>query len=257
MSEICVLGAYGGRGKNQATTCVQLNDHIVIDAGNILNPLGQDAKKIDYIFLTHCHLDHIVDIPFLIDAFFEKRTAPLHIYALQATLDMLKKHILNWDVCPDFNEIELINSDHKSILLHAVEFGQTYTIDEISLKPIKTNHTIPSCGYTVTKEGKKILMTADTYICDEIWDEINNDHDIKSLIIECSFPSNLSSLAEASKHLTPLLLSFELEKLKRDDVKIYINHMKPDFVEVMKNEFTELGLDKRINLLEDGHIITL
>jgi ribonuclease BN (tRNA processing enzyme) len=258
MSEIKILGAYGGRGKNQATTTIQLNDHVVIDAGNILNPLGQKAKKIDHIFLTHCHLDHIVDLPFLIDAFFEKRTAPLHIYALPDTVTALKKHILNWDIWPDFNEIELINTDSKSLLLHPVAFGENYTVEGITLKPMQTNHTVPSCGYVVTKEDKKeVMITADTYICDTIWDELNSNTNIKTLVIECSFPSNLSSLAEASKHLTPLLLSFELKKLQRDDVDIYINHMKPDFVETMKQEFVELGLSDSLTFLTDGDTITL
>ena len=29
--------------------------------------LGKKARKIDHIFLSHCHLDHIIDIPFLIE----------------------------------------------------------------------------------------------------------------------------------------------------------------------------------------------
>jgi len=59
MSIIKILGAYGNRGKNSQTTCIQISKHTVIDAGNIIHALGDKARYIDNIFLTHSHLDHI------------------------------------------------------------------------------------------------------------------------------------------------------------------------------------------------------
>ena len=60
-------------------TSIQLNDRIIIDAGNIMS-LGEEAKNIDFIFLTHSHLDHICDIPFLIDNFFTLRKTPIFVF---------------------------------------------------------------------------------------------------------------------------------------------------------------------------------
>ena len=257
MDSITVLGTYGGRGKNKSTTSFHISESIIIDAGNVIHPLGQEAKKIDYIFLTHCHLDHIIDIPFLIDAFFSTRVTPLHIYALPETIAALKKYILNWDIWPDFNEIELLNNQNKSLLLHAIEIGKEYHVEGVIIKPFPTNHTVASCGYVVTKNGKKAMITADTYVCDAVWEELNRDNGIKTLVIEVSFPSRFDKLAQVSKHLTPKLLAQELTKLRRNDVTIYINHMKPDFVPVIAREIEEYGLGKRVQLLDDGYVITL
>ena len=43
---IKILGAYGSRFENLATTCVQICDTVLIDAGNVMKPLG---KKVEYI----------------------------------------------------------------------------------------------------------------------------------------------------------------------------------------------------------------
>lgn len=256
MAKITVLGAYGGRGANQGTTSFQLNKSVVIDAGNILNPLGKKARKIDHIFLSHCHLDHIIDIPFLIDAFFAYRKEPLYIHALPQTIASLKKHILNWEIWPDFNDIDLLGQKEKSIVFNEIELDREYSVDGLRLKPIETNHTVPSCGYVVTKKEKKALLTLDTHLCDRIWDEINGDFDINTLIIEASFPSRLNKLAEMSGHLTPELLAGELKKIKRDKpLNIYINHLKPDFKDEISQEIKYLGLD--VTILEDGFTLSL
>lgn len=256
MAKIRVLGAYGGRGASQNTTSFLLSRRVAIDAGNILGPLGRKARRIDHIFLSHCHLDHIIDIPFLIDAFFAQRTEPLYIHALPKTIESIKKHILNWDIWPDFNDIDLLGQKEKSILFEPIEFDREYAVDGLVLKPIATNHTVPSCGFVVTKKGQKALLTLDTYLCDRVWEEINGDFDINTLIIEVSFPSRMEKLAEASKHLTPKLLVSEMKKIKRDTpLNIYINHLKPDFFDEITDEIAQLGLD--VTVLEDGDTIDL
>ncbi len=256
MAKIRVLGAYGGRGASQNTTSFMLSKRVVIDAGNILAPLGREAGRIDHIFLSHCHLDHIIDIPFLIDAFFAHRSEPLHIHALPETIASLKKHILNWEIWPDFNDIDLLGQKEKSIVFEPIECDREYEVDNLVLKPIATNHTVPSCGYVVTKKKKKALLTLDTYLCDRVWEEINGDFDINTLVIEVSFPSRMAKLAEASRHLTPRLLAGELKKIKRDaPLNIYINHLKPDFLDEITKEIKQLGVD--LTILDDGLTITL
>lgn len=251
MRYLRMLGAYGGRGDNRATTSVMVSENIVIDAGNIMAPLGNFAGKIDYIFLTHCHLDHIVDIPFLIDAFYTQRETPITILGLKETLATLKTHILNWDIWPDFNEIKLINKTDKSIVLREIEIDETVTIGSYDLKAIKTNHTVPSCGYAIRHNGRTILFTSDTCINDEVWEQINGDESIFAAIIDCSFPSTLEQLALDSRHLTPRLLSSELTKLRRE-IQTYIFHIKPSFEAQIKAELDDYENLSDVVVLRDG-----
>jgi cAMP phosphodiesterase len=83
-------------------TCIQVSDNIVIDAGNILESLGEKAFEINHILL-HTHLDYIVDIPFSIDMSFDIRQQPLIIYGLEQNIIYLKNHFFNGYILPDFS----------------------------------------------------------------------------------------------------------------------------------------------------------
>jgi len=236
-NKIKILGAYGSKTFDKSMTCVQVDNNIIIDAGNIMGALGNSSKYIDHIFLSHTHLDHIVDIPFLIDNFFSVRTKPLMIYGLKDTIEHIKKYLFNWDIWPDFSAICLIDSEHEAIKFQTIELNEEITVNNTTLKAIKTEHTDSSCGYVITKNNKSVLFTADTYKSPIIWDEVNNNPTINSVIIDVSFPSDMETLAINSKHLTPKLLSEDLELLNRKDVKIFVNHLKPTFIKAITQEF--------------------
>lgn len=255
--KIKILGAFGGKTQDTNNTCIQINNKIIIDAGNILNALGNEAIHLEHIFLTHSHLDHIVEIPFLIDHFFNKKDKPLNIYGLEGTINHLKDHIFNDDIWPDFSQINIIQKDKPSIIFHTLKVNEELTIDEVTLKPIKTNHTDSSCGYVITKENNSILFTSDTYKCDQIWNEINTNQTIKSMIIDVSFPSSFDYLSNTSKHLTPKKLHEELEKLQRKELVIYVNHLKPNHFDVISKEIKELDCLNGGKILIDGDIINL
>ena len=243
-NSIKILGAYGSKYKNLHSTCLQITDTLLIDAGNIIKPLKENAKNIEYILLTHSHFDHIADLPFLIDTFFEKRVTSLNIYATKQTINHLKQHIFNNSIWPDFTQIKLLNQK-KALKLHPIELNKNILIDGIMVKAIKNNHLEGSCGYVFTKNEATFLFTSDTYICNEIIDEINTNKKIQYLIIETSFPSAYEKLAKISKHLTPKLLKNFLKKINRK-IDIYINHVKPVYKHTIQKEIKELNINAPI-----------
>ncbi len=255
-NDIRFLGTSGGKDGTHGSSCLQIAENIVIDAGNIMNGLGAKAQYIEYIFLTHSHLDHISDIAFLIDAYFTKMQKPLKIFALQETLDALDKYIFNWSIWPDFKEIDLLDSSKKSIEFIALEIGKEYIFESVSLKPIMLNHTVATCGYVIKKRDFSAIYATDTYLCDELWREVDENLEIDSLIIDVSFPSHMDILAKASKHLTPKLLNQELKKLKRDNVSIYVVHIKPSFYREVVEELNIYGaLKNGGRVIRDGEYL--
>ena len=104
MEGIKVLGSYGNRGFNKGTTSFLVEENIAIDAGNLANGLGDNVEKIEHIFLSHSHFDHILDIPFVIDTNFSKRENSLKIYGLKETIEAIKV-IFNNKIWPDFTNI--------------------------------------------------------------------------------------------------------------------------------------------------------
>ncbi len=238
------MGSHGNRSAKFHTTCIQVSNHTVIDAGNIVYGLGDKAKDIDNIFLSHSHLDHILDSAFLCDNFFSQRTEPLKIYALKETIRALKKHMFNWSIWPDFTKLKLECSDKMALEFVEMSFDIPLHVDDIILTPIKANHTVDCCGYLIEKDGHGILFSGDTYKSDRLWEVLNDSLHVKALIIDVSFPSSMATLAEHSKHLTPGLLKEELNKLKRNDVEIYINHIKSNYQDIIEKEINEIGLKK-------------
>jgi len=254
MDYIEFLGTCGTRTLSQGATCIKIAENTVIDAGNLINSSIGEITEINNIFLTHAHLDHIIDIPFLIEEIVVKSSKPLKIYALKETIEALKSFIFNNEIWPDFSQIKLINGIENTIEFKEVYVDISYQVEDLTIIPVKTNHTAGSCGYIVKKNHQGIFITADTYISDTIWEKLNTYTWIHSLCIDVSFSSDYDTLAHDSKHLTPKLLYQELKKLHRDDLAIFPMHLKPFFYEKIVKELSEYNFmnDNRSKILLDG-----
>ena len=257
MSSICILGAQGSRSKDAFTTCIQVNKQTLIDAGNIMYALGEEALHVNRIFFSHSHLDHIIDTAFLIDHFFTKRKETLTLYALPHTIEALKNHLFNDVVWPDFSQIHLLNSTIPAITYIEINPNQPYPIEDgITLTPFMANHTVPCCGYIIEQNNSSVLFSGDTFLNEALWNLLNKTPSIKALIIDVSFPNHFVKIATESKHLTPNFLAEGMQQLKRDDLKIYINHLKPFYAEQIIHELEHIGIAKE-RVLRDGESINL
>jgi len=254
--EIKVLGAYGTRLKGFGTSSFYLNPKNVLDAGNLLNTLGEESAKIENIWLTHSHLDHISDIAYILDNYFSDRTKTLNIIALPQTIEVLKKHFFNNNIWPDFSKITMSESNEKTMKYTELKLGVEYEIgkDEY-IEAFKTDHTVPSCGYIFKKKNNSILITADTYSLDNVIEILNKRLDITTMVIECSFPSDMQELAKESKHLTPKLLFEKIKNIKRDNLSLYINHIKPLFLSKIVEDIKLVKGKWKPKILKDGDII--
>ena len=256
MHHVKVLGAQGSRSNNAFTTCLQVTKNTLIDAGNIMHALGEEALHVNRIFFSHAHLDHILDSAFLMDNSFAQRTEPLYLYGLPQTIHAIKEHIFNWEIWPDFNHIHLIGSTTPSVIYVEIEPNKAYEIEEgVTLTPILSNHTVACCGYIIEKEGSGILFSSDTYKNPHLWETINTKDSIKALIIDVSFPNRFAKIAKDSKHLTPHLLDEEMALLSRS-IPIYINHLKPFYAQQTSEELMAIGIAQE-HILHDGESIDL
>ncbi len=257
MNYVKILGSSGTKTKNSGTTSFQISKEIIVDAGNIINILGEQSQFINHVFLTHSHSDHITDLPFLIEAFFENRIEPLTIYASKETIKSLKNHTFNNEIWPDFSEIELLNSNKKSLIFKEIFLNEEIELNDYTIKAINAVHMEGSFGYVITKnKNDAYIISGDTYLNDDLVAEINSNPKIKLLILECSFPNRLEKLAHDSKHLTPKLLASLLNKLDKKNFQVFIYHIKHLYAETIKDEIKELNLLKYGGkILEDGDVI--
>ncbi len=254
--EIKILGAYGTKSKGYGTSAFYLNKKNVIDAGNLLEPLNIESIDIENIWMTHSHLDHIIDIAYILDNYFNLRKKSLNIIGLPETIQAIKENFLNNTIWPDFSVIPLTLSDEMAVTYTIIEVDKEYTIgNDERIKAFYTDHTVASCGYVYTKEEQSVLITADTYSLDNAIEEINKNKKISSIVVECSFPSEFKDLAINSKHLTPKILFEMLEDIKREDLQLYINHIKPSFFKRITDEIEEYRGKWDVKILKDGNLI--
>ena len=238
---IQVLGASGSLDKDNDCISFLIEENIAIDAGNLMRPLGKNSNKIEHVFITHAHFDHILDLPFLIETHFDSRKKPLKIYALKPTLDLIQNHVFNELIWPKFQTIPHANKQEPLLSFVPIELEQTLRIGELEVTPIEAIHTEGACGYLLKKHDISCLITGDTYLNPNIAERINADKTIQSLFIDVSFPSDLSELAKQSKHLTPALLSQTIASFNRN-VTIFPYHLKPAYKEALLNELNQRPL---------------
>lgn len=236
------LGCSGGIGGNLRTTSFLLDRDVLIDAGTGVNELSlTEVSMIDHVFITHSHLDHIACLPFMVDSTWAMRDRPLAIYAIEETLDILKKHIFNWEIWPDFSEIP--NTRQPSIRYQPIGLGETVVLGGRKITAIPANHAVPAVGFHLDSGKASLVYSGDTTSNDEVWKVVNRIENLRYLIIETAFSDSEKELAVLSKHLCPSLLAEELKKFQRE-AEIFITHLKPGEVELTMQQI-ESGIHDR------------
>ncbi len=241
-NDVRFLGVGGSKGVRSGTTCLQVAYNILIDGGNIINILKDDSRFIEHIFLTHSHLDHIADIPYLFDLNFEKLKNPITIYGLKNTIESLQNNIFNNKIWPDFSKINLLYTGKPSLIYETIEFDKSYKFKDVTITPIEVNHTVSTCGFVIEKPDFKTIFAPDTKAFQNIIDKIYK-YKVDSLIVDCSYPSRLESLAEVSGHFSTLTLKKELEKIDRS-IDVYLVHLKENHKAELKKEIKSFELLK-------------
>ena len=251
---IKVLGCSGAEFPGHNPSSFLLDDRILFDAGSLTNILNENKQlKVEHIFITHAHLDHVTGIPFLAENIaFKNIRQRVQVIGIPPVIRVIKKNLLNGLIWPDFTAIP---SSYDGILkLVELKVKHSIGIRDYTITPYTVNHSVQAAGYLVEdKKGKRFFYTGDTGPSDMTWKEIEG-RQIHCLIIEVSFPNRMEEFAIRTGHLTPLLIKKEFEKIKPRPERIYVSHMKPQFFKTIRGEIERLGIPK-LKLIEEGEII--
>ena len=248
-----VLGCSGGIGGRHLRTTSFLVDHdILLDAGTGAADLSvAELAAIDHVFLTHPHLDHIATLPLMIDTVADRRRRPLMVYGTEAVLAILRQHIFNGTIWPDFSELP--SPDKPFMRYQTIEPGQTLSLDSRHFTALPVDHTVPAVGYRLYSGAASLVFSGDTGICDAFWQAVNRIDNLKHLIIECAFSNREQGLAMRSKHLCPALLATELRKLE-GQCDIHITHLKPGQIELTMEEIEHCLGDFKPGMLQNSQL---
>ncbi len=251
--KVRILGCSGGIGGHHLRTTSMLVDHdILIDAGTGVTDLSlAELSAIDHVFITHAHLDHIAALPLMIDSVADLRERPLKVYSTSATLKILRKHIFNWAIWPDFSEIP--SHENPAMTFQSIGLGQTLHLGARAITALPAEHTVPAVGYQLDSGTASLVFSGDTTVNETFWPVVNQIANLRYLLIETAFSNREKSLAELSKHLCPSLLADELGKL-RSKPEIFISHLKPSQMALTMREIEASCGDFKPRMLLNNQI---
>ncbi len=195
------------------------NKKILFDSGpgtvRQLSKLKVSLSKIDHIFYTHFHNDHINDLPAIIwsNNYGAFRKKQLNLYgpkSFKKYFQLLKNSILQLKKALKLSFPINVNEmkDNSKVKINNIEIGSK-----------RTKHTENSIAYRIEYNGKIIAYSGDTDVCKGI---IQAGKNADLLILECSFPDK----KKMKGHLTPSWAGKIATKAKAK--KLVLTHFYPE-----------------------------
>jgi ribonuclease BN (tRNA processing enzyme) len=256
---IRVLGCSGSIAIGSRTTSFLLGQHVLIDAGTGVGDLSLDElARIDHVFLTHSHLDHVLGVGLMADSVSRRRAGrgPITVHALPETIAALQQHIFNGVVWPDFSRLP--SAEAPLLQFSPVAVGQRVTLADAEIEVLTAAHTVPAVGYAAFNRGHSggaWVFTGDTGPNPALWQRLAT-MDVAHLVIETAFGNEEAALADVSKHLRPETLAHELAQLTGKP-QVHITHIKPGEVTAVMAQVHALNLPWAISPLQAGQTFEL
>jgi cAMP phosphodiesterase len=262
---IRILGCHGSelitnnaRGRShECKACGFLvNETCMVDAGSITGSLLESEQdKIRHVLLSHAHFDHIKGVPLLADNMVGRtKGTPITVWGLPEVVDLMRRHIFNDEVYPDFTRLPTVNE--APLVFQSFADQKPIQLDGIEVNPVRVNHTVPAVGFLVRDRKSAFLYSGDTAETERIWELGKQERRLSAAFIETSFPNDLKDLAKTSGHLTPEMLRGEIVKLGRPDIPLYIYHLKPSFRDRIRADLEALHLPN-LQIVEEGQVLSL
>lgn len=234
-----VLGAHGGESRTQHSTGFLLDGRLAIDAGSLTSRLTLgELKRVEQVLLTHSHFDHIKDIPFLVDIMVSEPGFTVDLHGSDACLNALKTDIFNDVIWPNFTRIP--STRKPALRLKPFKKKLPFKFGNYKVRPIPVHHPVETYGFVVSSGTSALGISGDTGPTDELWRVFRETPNLKTILVECSFPNRMQALADLSGHLTPRTLALELKKLGTPLPRILLYHLKPRFEAQIRAEVASL-----------------
>jgi ribonuclease BN (tRNA processing enzyme) len=248
--KIQVLGGHGGLAKGFETTSYLIDDKFLIDAGAVASTLSvKQQTKIENILISHCHLDHIKDLAFICDNCFGLKKKPFHVYTHETVRAIIKAHLLNDIVWPDFTVLP--SAANPTMTIHAIPEEKKLVLGEYTITPVKVKHAHDAMGFIIEKGDSTVIFTLDTGPTERIWEVAKSVKNLKAIFTEVSFPNHMAKVAEISDHHTSASMTVELLKMPKN-VPIILTHLKPNYREEILKEIKAMGEERLHVLQHDG-----
>lgn len=253
---VTILGCSGGIAEDLRTTCLMVDDDILIDVGTGAGDLKRsEMLQIQDVFLTHSHLDHIALLPMLVNMVGPHREVPLMIYALSETIATLREHVFNFHLWPDYTALP--SAAKPYIAFKAITVGETVEVSGKKITPLPVQHSIPGVAYQIDSGEGSFVFSGDTDYHEPFWNALSSIRNLRYLMIETSYLNHNIAHSEAAGHMRPQLLAHGLKQLVGRPIELLITHMEPGNEDSIMAEIKAAAGEFMPQRLKRGQIFSL
>ncbi len=233
--KIEILGCSGAAAKGFNTTSILINQEVLIDAGSAASVLDEKRLSgIRHILLTHSHIDHIKELPFILDVACFGKGEGIDIWGSGITLNALRKHLFNGILWPKLKQLGLDNSSCRFITLPKDDFD----LNGLVVKSFKSEHINGARSFMISEGDKHVIFSGDTSYFPRLFNlAASLSGRLKLFFVETSFPDRMIEVARLTGHLTPSIIGRELHRFKKTRIIAY--HIKPRYFEEVAKDMPE------------------
>ncbi len=223
--KIEILGCSGAVMRGFNTASILVNHSLLVDAGSASSVLDEESVgEIRNILITHTHIDHIKELPFIVDTLYTNKAKGVTIWGSTPTLEALKKHIFNGLVWPELNQLHI---EEDFLKLRPVP-QEGFQAGDLRVQAFPVDHIEGSVCYVISEGDKHVLFSGDMGFDNRLFDLVKSlGDDLLALFVEVSFPDSMAEIARVSKHLTPELVAKGLDGVVSSLTKVIAYHIKP------------------------------
>jgi 3',5'-cyclic-nucleotide phosphodiesterase len=209
--------------------------------------------RIDHVFITHAHIDHVVGLAFLLDSVLSKRSEPVTVHATPNVIATLQAHLFNWKLWPDFAAIP--TAENAILRWSPMPFDSTLELQGRSLTSCEVNHTVEAAAYVVTNGERGFFFSGDMGSSPDVWKRLAAENRCDAVIVDCSFPDTEARIAGLSKHFCPQVLASEIAPMPYS-TQFLITHLKPGEEENVMRELHAHDAKRLFKPLARGEIFS-
>ena len=146
---------YGG-----ATSCYQVqagNEEIYLDAGSGIFGAKPSPTSRIALLISHMHLDHVVGLPFFSALGETGRTIDIYSDKHEG---LTVKEAIDHLISPPFWPLK-IESYPASVKFHDLSSGESFSIGDVAVDFMDSNHPNDSTIFKLTRQGKSFVYATD------------------------------------------------------------------------------------------------
>ena len=149
---------------------------VLLDCGNgtvyQMVRSGLDVKDVDYLFLTHMHSDHTIDLAHvLITGWVRYRDKPIKIVGPAQTKEFVARvlHAFEFDLRLRRLE-ERVGADVMNVEVVEIADGESFETDTWKATAVEVEHGYvkPALGFVFDDGKAKVMVSGDTTGCDAV-----------------------------------------------------------------------------------------